>query len=119
MSKRAYMVVALLAATLMLPGQRLQAQTLSGPQVRSDRTMRDMENDAARQTLNHAPAGSDSGLGSHNNLFQASQTGDYNTVEARQSGANNIIQIVQVGQMNTATVSQSGFNNSVTLRQGR
>ncbi len=119
MSKRVYTMVALTAAAAMLAGRPLQAQTLSVPQMRGDLTMRDMENDAARRTLNRAPADSEAGLGSHNNLFQVSQTGDHNTVDARQSGANNIIQIVQIGQMNTATVAQSGLNNSVTLRQER
>ncbi|GEL41783.1 hypothetical protein MEX01_23740 [Methylorubrum extorquens] len=95
------------------------AQTVPALQMRSDLTMQDLENAAARNTNAQSYAAVTTSAGPSGNLFQAAQTGDYNTITALQSGNNNLIQIVQAGQQNVATVSQTGSYNRVTLRQGR
>lgn len=95
------------------------AQTVPAVQMRTDLTMQDLENAAARATNIQSYALADTTAGRSGNVFQAFQEGDYNTITATQSGTNNLILVVQTGQQNAATISQSGSYNRVILRQGR
>ncbi len=96
------------------------AQSVPAIALRTDVTMQDLENAAARganaQSYTTPPT---AGGGTSGNVFQAVQQGDYNTITAVQTGTNNVIQIMQAGQQNQAAVTQAGSYNRVTLRQGR
>lgn len=96
-----------------------EAQTVPAMQMRTDLTMQDLENAAARRINAQAYTVADTTAGRSGNVFQALQEGDYNTITAVQSGTNNLIQIVQTGQQNSATISQTGSYNRISLHQGR
>lgn len=106
---------------LLQSGSSAWAQTVSPLQIRSDMTMQDMENNAIRTTMGRISAGTDATPGSTNqgNLFQITQTGDYNTVNGTQTGTGNVALVTQMGQLNSVTILQSGTGNRATLHQAR
>lgn len=117
--RKIVLFIALCAGLNQISGPA-RAQDVSALLTRSETMMRDMENNALRNTMS-PPIGADTAVGSgtQGNAFYGVQEGQFNRIDATQSGLGNLIRVTQIGTAHSAVITQSGSFNQITVRQGR